>query len=45
MGLSSLLVAGAILWGRVSGRAGLAPEALHERGCSCKVFFAESAGV
>jgi hypothetical protein len=38
MGRSSLLVAGAIPWGRASGPAGLAPEALQERGCSCKVF-------
>jgi hypothetical protein len=33
------LVAGAIPWGRGSGPAGLAPKALQERGCSCKVFF------
>jgi hypothetical protein len=32
------LVAGAIPWGRASGPVGLAPEALQERGCSCKVF-------
>jgi hypothetical protein len=32
------LVAGVIPWGRASGPAGLAPEALQERGCSCKVF-------
>jgi hypothetical protein len=32
------LVAGAIPWGRASGPAGLAPEALQEHGCSCKVF-------
>jgi hypothetical protein len=32
------LVASAILWGRASGPACLAPEALQERGCSCKVF-------
>jgi hypothetical protein len=32
------LVAGVIPWDRASGPAGLAPEALHERGCSCKVF-------
>jgi hypothetical protein len=32
------LVVGAIPWGRASGPAGLAPEALQERGCSCKVF-------
>jgi hypothetical protein len=38
MGPSSLLVAGAIPWGRASGPAGLAPEALQEHGCSCKVF-------
>jgi hypothetical protein len=28
----------AISWGHASGPAGLAPEALQERGCSCKVF-------
>jgi hypothetical protein len=28
----------AIPWGHASGPAGLAPEALQERGCSCKVF-------
>jgi hypothetical protein len=28
----------AIPWGCASGPAGLAPEALQERGCSCKVF-------
>jgi hypothetical protein len=27
-----------IPWSRASGPAGLAPEALQERGCSCKVF-------
>jgi hypothetical protein len=32
-------------WGHTSAPAGVAPEALQERGCSCKVFFAESAGV
>jgi hypothetical protein len=32
------LVAGAIPWGRASGPASLASEALQERGCSCKVF-------
>jgi hypothetical protein len=32
------LVAGAIPWGRASGPAVLAPEALQERGCSYKVF-------
>jgi hypothetical protein len=32
------LVAGVIPWGRASGPAGLAPEAMQERGCSCKVF-------
>jgi hypothetical protein len=32
------LVAGAILWGRASRPAGLAPKALLERRCSCKVF-------
>jgi hypothetical protein len=25
-------------WGRISAPAGVAPEALQERGCSCKVF-------
>jgi hypothetical protein len=29
-------------WGRVSGPAGLAPEALLERGCSSRGFAAES---
>jgi hypothetical protein len=29
-------------WGHVSGPAGLAPEALQERGCSCMGFTAES---
>jgi hypothetical protein len=29
-------------WGRVSGPAGLALEALQERGCSCRDFIAES---
>jgi hypothetical protein len=38
MGLSSPLVVGAIPLGRASGPAGLAPEALQERECSCKVF-------
>jgi hypothetical protein len=38
MGLSSLRVAGAILWGRASGPVGLALEALQECGCSCEVF-------
>jgi hypothetical protein len=28
----------AISWGHASRPAGLAPEALQERGCSCKVF-------
>jgi hypothetical protein len=28
----------AISWGRASTPAGVAPEALQERGCSCKVF-------
>jgi hypothetical protein len=35
----------AVPWGRASAPAGVAPEALQERGCSYKVFFAESAGV
>jgi hypothetical protein len=38
MGRSSLLVANAVPWGRVSGPAGLAPEALQERERSCKGF-------
>jgi hypothetical protein len=38
MGLSFPLVAGAIPWGRASGPTSLAPEALQEHGCSCKVF-------
>jgi hypothetical protein len=37
-GTFSPLVAGVIPGGRASGPAGLAPEALQERGCSCKVF-------
>jgi hypothetical protein len=42
MGHSSLLVANAFPWGRVSGAAGLASEALQERECSCRGFFASS---
>jgi hypothetical protein len=38
-------ITGAIPWGRASGLTGLAPEALQERGCSCRVFLAESATV
>jgi hypothetical protein len=38
-GTFSPLVANAISWGRVSGPAGLAPEALQERGCSCKGLY------
>jgi hypothetical protein len=45
MELSSPLVASVIPWGRASGPAGLAPEALQERGRSYKVFFIGSAGV
>jgi hypothetical protein len=30
----------AVPWGRVSGPAGLAPEALQERECSCRGLFA-----
>jgi hypothetical protein len=37
-GTFSPLVASAILWGRASGPAGLAPEALQECECSCMVF-------
>jgi hypothetical protein len=40
MGCSSLLVANAFPWGRVSGPAGLAPEALQERECTSRGFFA-----
>jgi hypothetical protein len=39
------LVADASPWGRASGPAGLAPEALRERECSCRVFFARSTTV
>jgi hypothetical protein len=35
------LVASASPWGRVSGPAGLAPEALQERECSCRGFLTE----
>jgi hypothetical protein len=38
IGRSSLLVANAFPWGRVSGPAGLAPEVLQERECSCRGF-------
>jgi hypothetical protein len=38
IGRSSLPVANAYPRGRVSGPAGLAPEALQERGCSCRGF-------
>jgi hypothetical protein len=41
MGRSSLLVANAVLCGYISGPAGLAPEALQERECSCRGFFRE----
>jgi hypothetical protein len=41
IGRSSLLVANAFLWGRVSGPAGLAPDALQERECSCRGFLAK----
>jgi hypothetical protein len=37
----SPLVASASPWGRVSGPAGLAPEALQERECSYRGFLAE----
>jgi hypothetical protein len=40
IGHSSLLVANAFPWGRVRAPAGLAPEALQERECSCRGFFA-----
>jgi hypothetical protein len=38
-GTFSPLVADAISWGCASGPAGLAPEALQERGRSCKGFY------
>jgi hypothetical protein len=38
MGYSSLLDVVLVPWGRASALAGVAPEALQERGCSCKVF-------
>jgi hypothetical protein len=41
IGRSSLMVANAVPWGRVSRPAGLAPEALQERECSCRGFFRE----
>jgi hypothetical protein len=34
------LVANVVPWGRVSGPAGLAPEAVQGRECSCRGFFA-----
>jgi hypothetical protein len=40
IGRYSLLVANAFPWGRISGPAGLAPEALQECECSCRGFFA-----
>jgi hypothetical protein len=39
------LVVGAIPLGRASGPAVLAPEALQEHGCPCKVFYTGPAGV
>jgi hypothetical protein len=41
IGRSSLLVANAFPWGRVSGPTGLAREALQERERSCRGFLAE----
>jgi hypothetical protein len=41
IGRSSPLVANASPWGRVSGPAGLAPEALQERECYRRGFLAE----
>jgi hypothetical protein len=38
-GTFSPLVANVVPWGLVSGPAGLAPEALQERECSCRDFF------
>jgi hypothetical protein len=40
IGRPSLLVANVFPWGRISVPAGLAPEALQERECSCRGFFA-----
>jgi hypothetical protein len=45
MGRSSPLVADASPWGRASGPAGLAPEALQEREYSCRGFFMRSTSV
>jgi hypothetical protein len=42
IGRSSLPVANAFPWGRISGPAGLAPEALQEHECSCRGFTVES---
>jgi hypothetical protein len=39
------LIADAVLWGRASGPVGLAPEALQDRGCSCKGFYIGFTGV
>jgi hypothetical protein len=39
------LVADAIPWGRASKPVGVAPEALQERGCSCKGFYTGFTGV
>jgi hypothetical protein len=39
------LVADGIPWGRASGPARLTPEALQERGCSCKGFYTRFTGV
>jgi hypothetical protein len=39
------LVANVVPWGRVSGPAGLAPEALLEREGSCRGFFASPTSV
>jgi hypothetical protein len=41
IGRSSLPVANVFPWGRVSGPAGLAPEAVQERECSYRGFLAE----
>jgi hypothetical protein len=34
-----------VLWGRDSGPVGLTPEALQERECSCRGFFARPSSV
>jgi hypothetical protein len=45
MGHSSPWLLKAVPWGRVSGPAGLAPEALQDRECSCMGFFVRPSSV